>query len=237
LSVTVSERLREVRTRIERAALRSGRPPEKVTLVAVAKTFPPSAVAEAAGAGQIHFGENRVQEASRKIPLSPAGLVWHLVGHLQGNKVKAAAGLFTWVHAVDSPDLARALDGRLAALGRKASVLVEVKLSPEESKFGVPPEEARRLVEEMILLPRLAVRGLMTMPPLNPEPEAARPYFRTLAGLAGEMARILGQPSFDQLSMGMSGDFEVAVEEGATMVRIGAAIFGERDALGGQADV
>ncbi len=228
----VAERLREVRERIGRAALRSGRRPGEVTLVAVAKTFPPAAVAEAAGAGQVNFGENRVQEAARKIPLSPAGLVWHLVGHLQGNKVKAAAGLFPWIHAVDSLDLARALDAGLASLGRRANVLVEVKLSPEESKYGVPPGEARALVERMRPLAALDARGLMTMPPLDPEPEAARPFFRALAALRAEMARDLGLPLFDQLSMGMSGDFEVAVEEGATLVRVGTAIFGEREAPG-----
>jgi pyridoxal phosphate enzyme (YggS family) len=221
--------LAAVRGRIERACRRAGRDPGEVTLVAVSTTHPPEAVAAAAAAGLLHFGENRVQEARDKIPRCPPGLTWHLVGSLQKNKVRDAARLFSWVHSVDSLELGRAIDCRMPPGEGRMQVLVEVKLSPEETKHGVPPQEARDLVAGLSGLPRLELRGLMTIAPLDGDPEAARGCFRRLAALGREIRDGLGLPSFDQLSMGMSHDLEIAVEEGATLVRVGTALFGGRE--------
>lgn len=228
--MSVAGNLDEVRGLIAAAARRAGRDPAAVRLVAISKTHPAALVAEAAAAGQLDFGENRVQEAREKIPLAPPGLAWHLVGHLQTNKAREAARLFDWVHSLDSLDLARQLDRRAGEAGRRINVLVEVKLSPEESKNGVPPELVEELLRELAGLSHLESRGLMTMPPLVAAGEEARPWFRELARLRLHLAERLGLERFDQLSMGMSGDFAAAIEEGATMVRVGTAIFGQRHA-------
>jgi hypothetical protein len=224
----VARRLEEVRGRIARAARRAGRDPARVTLVAVSKTHAAGAVAEAAAAGQLHFGENRVQEARDKIPLSPPGLVWHLVGHLQGNKARDAVLLFPWIHSLDSADLARELDRRAGAAGRSPRVLIQLNLSGEATKSGIPPGRLPDLARAVLGLPHLSLAGLMTIPPPGDDPEAARPYFRQLALLLGDLRSSLGEPGLDQLSMGMTHDLEAAVEEGATLVRVGTAIFGER---------
>jgi pyridoxal phosphate enzyme (YggS family) len=226
--MSVAENLTVIRSRLEGACRRNERDPGGVVLVAVGKNFPAAMIREAAEAGQRHFGENRVQEARDKIPGSPGGLTWHMVGPLQKNKARYAARLFHWIHSVDSPELARLLDRRLEIEGRRMEALVEVKLSAEDSKFGLPREGITGVVREMTGLANLRVRGLMTMPPYDPDPEVSRPYFRELRGMALEIREKLGRDDFDQLSMGMSQDFEVAVEEGATMVRIGTAIFGQR---------
>jgi pyridoxal phosphate enzyme (YggS family) len=196
-------------------------------LVAVSKTHPPETIAEAAALGVRVFGENKVQEARAKIPECPSHLSWHLVGHLQSNKAKLAAQLFDTIHSLDSEKLARMLDAASAAAGRTLNVLIEVNVSGEASKFGVAPDAVRPVLDAANACPRLVVRGLMTMAPFSPDPEKARPYFAALRELRDRLARDTGTP-LEELSMGMSGDFEPAIEEGATMIRIGTLLFGER---------
>lgn len=226
----IADRVAAVRERIARAAERASRPPGDVTLVAVSKTFPAESVRDAFAAGVRHFGENRVQEATDKIEalsdLRPAGLRWHLIGHLQSNKARRAASLFDVIHSVDSADLAERVAGAAAASGRNLPVLVQVDLAGEETKSGVPPEGLPEALARMRALAGLRVSGLMVLPPLL-DAEDVRPYFRRLRALRDEMAE-QGLLDGGDLSMGMSHDFEVAVEEGATMVRVGSAIFGAR---------
>jgi pyridoxal phosphate enzyme (YggS family) len=223
---SIAERTAAVRARIARACARAGRDPASVRLIAVSKTFGPEAVAEALAAGISDFGENRVQEALGKIPAvaelaAQRGLpapTWHLVGHLQTNKARAAAGAFAILHGIDSIRLLQALDRAAAAPVR---VLLEVNVGGEPTKFGFAPEEVAEALALARALPHVEVAGLMTVAPRAEDPEAVRPVFRRLAGLARELA-------LPELSMGMTDDFEVAIEEGATMVRIGRAVFGER---------
>jgi hypothetical protein len=228
----IADRVAAVRERIARAAERAARPPGEVTLVAVSKTHPPSAVREAFAAGVRDFGENRVQEAEAKIEasadLAAFGLRWHLVGHLQSNKARRAAELFDVVQSLDSLEIARRLGRHAAEAGRTLRALVQVDLAGEETKFGL--EEARLLPALAALrdAPGLRVEGLMVLPPFLADPEAVRPFFRRLRALA-ERARGEGLLAGGELSMGMSHDFEAAVEEGATIVRVGTAIFGERE--------
>jgi pyridoxal phosphate enzyme (YggS family) len=228
----IAQRVAAVRERIARAAERASRSPRDVTLVAVSKTFPATAVREAFAAGVRHFGENRVQEASGKVEaldeLRSAGLRWHLVGHLQSNKARKAASLFDVVHSVDSAVLAERLARAAAESGRTLPVLVQVDLAGEESKSGVPEAELPDALERMKGPEGLRVTGLMVLPPYL-EAEETRPYFERLRILRSEMAE-KGLLDGDDLSMGMSHDFEVAVEEGATLVRVGSAIFGARTA-------
>ncbi len=222
---TIAERLQAVRLRIAAACLRSGRSQEEVTLVVVGKGFPPEAIREAVAAGVRHLAENRVQEAQGKRPLLadlPAGVVWHMVGHLQTNKVKTALNLFDIIHSVDSLHLAEEISRR-APRQVRVPVFLEVNVTDEATKYGFSPEELPRAAEAAARLPNLDIRGLMTVAPLVADPEEVRPVFRRLR----EMSRSLGLP---ELSIGMTDDFEVAVEEGATHVRIGRAIFGERPA-------
>lgn len=222
---TVADRVDAVRQRIAEACERAGRSPEEVTLVAVTKTFPPEAIREAFAAGVRHFGENRVQEAGAKLPslddLSPRP-TWHMVGHLQTNKVKTALGLFDIIQSVDSLHLAEAISRR-APHSVRVPVFLEVNVSGEETKYGFAPDELAESAEAARALLGLDVRGLMTIAPFVDDPETVRPVFRRLR----ELARELG---LRELSMGMTDDFEVAVEEGATVVRVGRAIFGERPA-------
>ncbi|MDR1042072.1 MAG: YggS family pyridoxal phosphate-dependent enzyme [Deltaproteobacteria bacterium] len=218
-----ASRLEEVRGRIAGAARRAGRDPEAVKLLAVSKTFPPEAVEAFMGAGQTEFGESYVQEARDKIPLVKGNAVWHFIGHLQANKAKYAARLFDCVHAVDSLDLASELDRRLAEAGRSMDVYVQVNVSGERAKSGIPPDELEDFLLGLKAFGRAVPVGLMTMPPYDPDPEAARPHFRRLRELRDRVA-----PDLAGLSMGMSGDYEVAVEEGATIVRVGTALFGSR---------
>jgi pyridoxal phosphate enzyme (YggS family) len=220
---TIAERLEAVRLRIAEACHRSGRSPDEVTLVAVAKGFPPEAVREAAAAGIRHFGENRVQEAQAKLPLladlSPRP-TWHMVGHLQTNKVKTALNLFDIIHSVDSLHLAEAISRRAPPSGW-VPVLLEVNIAGDPAKYGFSPRELPAQAEAVRRLPGLDVRGLMTVAPMAEDPKELRPVFSRLRQLARSL-------DLAELSMGMTDDFEVAVEEGATIVRIGRAILGQR---------
>ena len=220
-------RLAGVRARIERAAARSGRDPMAVRLVAATKSVPAARLGPAVAAGLVELGENRVQEAAEKIPaVVPRPAAWHLIGHLQSNKVRTAAALFDCVQTLDSLRLAEALDRVVGELGRRTPlpVFVEVNVSGEAAKHGVAPADTAGLVTAIReRCPRLALDGLMTVGPLVDDPDAARPAYRTLKRLADELG-LAGR------SMGMSGDFEVAIEEGATLVRVGSALFGARRA-------
>ena len=221
---TLADRLRRVVDRIRAAEARAGRPEGSVTLCAVSKTFPADAVVEAIRAGVAHIGENRVQEADAKRPeVEAAGATarWHLIGHLQSNKARRAAATFDVVETVDSVALVERLDRIAGDLGRRLDALVQVDLGHEETKTGAAEEEVPAIVERLRSCENLRVRGLMTVPPYFEDPERTRPYFRRLR----EMAEGLG---LSELSMGMSHDFDVAVDEGATIVRVGTAIFGSR---------
>ncbi len=225
----ISARLERVRERLESAAVRAERSPDSVWLVAVTKNRTVAELEEAARAGVTDVGENRVQEAEDKRPAVTTGdLRWHLVGHLQSNKARKAVRLFDVIHSVDSLSLAQRI-GRLATEEDKTQhVLVQVDLAGEEAKSGLPSEKLFGFLDDVAGLPGLSVDGLMVMPPLMDQPQKVRPYFRRLRDLGSE-ARERGYFADEpQLSMGMSHDFEVAVEEGATMVRIGTAIFGPR---------
>jgi len=221
-----AERLARVADRIAAAAARSGRPPEAVTLVAVSKTVPVDGIREALEAGVRILGENRVQEAREKIALLPGAAAWHLLGHLQTNKAKLAVQLFDCIHSLDSVRLAEELARHAAAAGKRQRCLIEVNVGEEAQKSGASPAEVRLILEAGRRLPHLAIEGLMAIPPFLEDPEAVRPYFRRLR-LLRDRLREEGHP-LEALSMGMSGDFEVAVEEGATLVRVGTALFGAR---------
>lgn len=227
---TVAENIEIIRARIRGAAERAGRDPGAVRLVAVSKHQPLEAIREAMASGQVLFGENYLQEAEAKISTLGPGLVWHCIGHLQSNKARTAAEIFDCVETIDRLKLAKALESRLAELGKTMPVLVQVNVGGEAQKAGVAPEEAGRLCRELQQFPHLRLQGLMTMPPFVQTPEENRGCFRQLRLLGEALAAqgILGQHGPVQLSMGMSGDFEVAIEEGATLVRVGTALFGER---------
>ena len=226
----IAERLQAVRDRIAAACARSGRSPSEVTLVGVSKTHPAELVREAFASGLRDFGENRVQEAEGKVDalaeLRAAGLRWHLVGHLQANKARKAAAVFDVVHSVDDVDLGSRLDRAAAEAGRVLPVLVQVDLAGEATKFGLQESSLLATLESLRALSAIRVEGLMVLPPYSDDPQATRPYFERLRGLRDlGVTRGLCGP---QLSMGMSHDFEVAIDEGATYVRVGTAIFGER---------
>lgn len=223
----VAPQLAAVRTALAAAARGAGRDPAGVRLVAVSKTHPAAAVAAAAAAGQTVFGESRVQEARDKIPAGPPGLEWHFIGHLQKNKVRQALPLFSFFHSIDSPGLAAALDRVAGETGRTVEGLLEVNISGEATKYGFTPDQLRAELPALLRLPHLRVRGLMTMAPYSENPEDARPVFRALRELRDELQTAHSHP-LPELSMGMSGDFAPAIEEGATLVRIGSSIFGAR---------
>ena len=225
----IKQNLEEIRIRLDDAARRAGRDPAGIKLVAVTKTVGPESLKEAAAAGQSLFGENYVQEAKTKIASLGPGLTWHFIGHLQSNKARAAVELFDLIHSVDRLSLARALEQAAARLGKVQAILFQVNLAGEASKSGTAPENAEALLRDLSQMPHLKVMGLMTMPPWFDEPEGARPYFRALRELRDRLRRLqLVEGDLPELSMGMTGDFEVAVAEGATLVRIGTAIFGRR---------
>jgi PLP dependent protein len=226
----LADRLTRVRERIARACARVRRDPKAVLLVAVTKGFPAEAVRGAMALGLSDFGENRVQEAERKISEIAPRPRWHLVGHLQTNKAKRAVQLFDEIQSVDSLHLAEELDRRAAQEERAVPCLVEVNTSGEESKFGVEPGGAQALLERCRSLPSLRVHGLMTIGPLSRGPEGARSAFRMLAGIRDAAVRRELLPGTADLSMGMSDDFEIGIEEGATIVRVGTALFGPRPA-------
>jgi pyridoxal phosphate enzyme (YggS family) len=228
--MTIDERLRQIHSRIDAAAARSGRDPGEVRLVAVSKTRPAEDVSAAFRAGQLVFGENYVQELNAKAAVVQEPVEWHFIGHLQSNKVKYVAGLVKLIHSVDRISLAEEISRQWGRLGKSCDVLVQVNIAGEATKSGTTEEGALQLVEAISRLPHLQVKGLMTMPPFFDDPEAARPYFRELKRLAG-LIDAEGIPGVEmkELSMGMSGDFEAAIQEGATLVRVGTAIFGERE--------
>jgi pyridoxal phosphate enzyme (YggS family) len=228
----LAARFANVRARIEAAARGCGRNPEEVTLIAISKTHPSRLISSLIELGAADLGENRVQEAEEKIPqVGRSRARWHLVGHLQANKARRALQLFDVIHSLDSSDLARRLDRLCAQVDRQSlPALIQVDLGHEETKSGIDERELPQLVETVQRLERLELIGLMTLPPFFEDPKQARPYFRRLRQLRDELA---SSGSFGQrhgeLSMGMTNDFEVAIEEGATMVRVGTAIFGERE--------
>ena len=230
--MTIAERFKEVKKRVDDAALRSGRDPEDIKLVAVTKTHPASEINEAIAAGATDIGENRVQEILEKIDdVSPVR--WHLIGHLQTNKVRQVIDKVVMIHSVDSLKLAREIDKRAAAAGLKMDVLIEINSAMEETKSGIAAGDLKKLAEDITSeCASVRICGIMCIPPIAADPEDSRPYFREAAQLFDEMkAWDLPEDRFcpTVLSMGMSGDFEVAVEEGATIVRVGSSIFGPRN--------
>ena len=213
--------IQEVRAKMAAAARRGCRQIDDITLVAVSKTVPPERVDEALALGVTTFGESKLQEAKAKIPLVSSRARWHMIGHLQTNKARVAVELFELIHSVDSVKLAADLNKWAERVGKTQAVLLEINVSGEPSKFGIKPEDLNAMLDPIVALPRLEVRGLMTLAPFAEDAEKARPYFRRLRELRDAVG-------LRELSMGMSNDFEIAVEEGATIVRVGTAIFGER---------
>lgn len=225
----ISRNLEEIKQRLNEAALAARRNPAEVRLVAVTKTVTLDRLKEAVAAGHTLFGENYVQEAKGKIADLGPGLTWHFIGHLQSNKAKAAVEAFDLIHSVDRVRLARALEQAAARRGKLQEILIQVNLAGEVSKSGTAPEDAQDLLSQISQMPHLKVMGLMTMPPWFDEPERVRPYFQALRELRDRLRDLrLVEGELPELSMGMTGDFEVAVAEGATLVRIGTAIFGPR---------
>ena len=227
----LKERLQTLKNRIQAAAKACGRDPATVRLVAVSKTIPAHRVREAIEAGVTILGENYVQEARTKFnELAIYPISWHFIGHLQSNKAKYAVRLFDLIHTVDSLNLARELNKQAEKINKIQNILIQVNIGAESSKSGVLVQETLNLLKEIRVLKNLSVKGLMTMPPFFDAPEKVRPYFSNLRNLSSRlMQQNLPQVNLNELSMGMTGDFEVAIEEGATLVRIGTAIFGERE--------
>ena len=223
----IAANLAGIRDQIASAARRAGRDTSAVRLVAVSKTHPAEAVRTAVAAQQRVFGESRVQEAREKIPACPPGLEWHFIGHLQKNKIRQALPLFSFFHSIDGAALADAMNRIAGETGKPVEGLLEVNISGEETKHGFTPDELRKEFASLAKLPHLRVRGLMTMAPYSDNPEDARPVFRALRELRDELQSAHGHP-LPELSMGMSGDFVPAIEEGATLVRVGSSIFGAR---------
>lgn len=230
MTTPIAANIAMIRQRMTGAALRSGRDPESIRLMAVSKTVEPERIRQALDAGITLLGENYVQEAREKIPaVGHQDVQWHMIGHLQTNKVKYVVNLFDWIHSVDRLELAFELDKRAGQNHRRLNILMEVNVSGEESKNGAAPSQVPELVRQVSILPNLSVRGLMTMPPYSDHPEDSRPYFIALCKLRDEIASAaIPGVSMHELSMGMTDDFEVAIEEGATIIRVGRAIFGDR---------
>ncbi len=230
LDADIAANLDAVRARIGAAARRAGREPAEITLIAVSKTFGIDHVRAAAAAGQHDFGENKVQEALQKIAqTADMSIRWHLIGHLQSNKARKAAQPFACIHSIDSVDLLRRIDAAAADAGATPDVLVQVDLAGEATKFGAPLAEARSVVDAALACRAVRLAGLMVLPPWSDDPEAARPWFIRLRELRDQwIAEGVPRDALRHLSMGMSHDFEAAIEEGATMVRVGTAIFGRR---------
>lgn len=232
MSATILDNLSRVVDRIQTTAIRCGRPPEQIRLVAVGKTHPPEAIQAAVAAGVTIIGENYIQEARTKfdaLALLQDAVNWHFIGRLQSNKAKYAVRMFDLIHTVDSIKLAAELDRQALKAGKVQPILVQVNISGESTKSGVDEQAAISLVQDIGKLPHLKVKGLMTMPPFFDDPQMARPYFAALRHLRDRIGSLhIVDAEMGELSMGMTGDFEVAIEEGATLVRIGTAIFGER---------
>ncbi len=222
-----ADRLLDVQTAIAVSAARANRRADEIELIAVSKTHPPESVVEAIDAGQLLFGESRVQEARAKIPLLPGRARWHFIGHLQRNKIRHALPLFELFHGIDSLEIARDLNRIASEAGVFPRLLLEVNVAGEASKFGFSPEKLRTQIEDLLTLDRLQIEGLMTIAPFAPEAEFSRPHFAALRELRDQIQTEFRLP-LPRLSMGMSGDYAVAVEEGATLVRVGTAIFGTR---------
>jgi pyridoxal phosphate enzyme (YggS family) len=227
----LKKRLQNIRERIQKTATACGRDPETIRLVAVSKTIPSDRVKEAIDAGVTILGENYIQEAREKInTLSSYAVSWHFIGHLQSNKAKYAVRLFDLIHSIDSLKLARELDKQAKKISKIQQVLIQVNIGKEPSKSGVNKQDTIELIEAIGLLENLSVKGLMTMPPFFNAPEKVRPFFADLRTLRDHIKNAnLPNITMAELSMGMTGDFEVAIEEGATLVRIGTAIFGKRN--------
>jgi pyridoxal phosphate enzyme (YggS family) len=223
----IQKNLFEIHARIECAATRCGRKASEIQLMAVSKTHPPELIREAFEAGQLAFGESRVQDALPKLDALPAGIEWHFIGHLQTNKIRKVVARFALFHGVDNENLAVQINRIAGELGVTANVLLEVNVSGEESKFGFAPENLPAALQILAPLPFLRIRGLMTMAPYSDTPDEARPYFAKLREVRNRLATETGLP-LSELSMGMSGDFEQGIAEGATIVRVGSAIFGSR---------
>jgi pyridoxal phosphate enzyme (YggS family) len=224
---SMQERVDDILRRMEQACLRAGRGVDEVRLIAVSKTYPPESVRKAAECGLSVFGESRIPEAEAKIPMCSGSLEWELIGHLQRNKVKRAVRLFNTIHSVDSLSLLEKINGASRDCGKTMRVFLEINVSGEGSKHGFAAEEVPAVLEEATALMNVDVVGLMTIPPFMADAEGVRPYFRQLRELRDELSELSGF-GLEELSMGMSGDFEVAIEEGATCVRVGTAIFGKR---------
>src|SRR5262249_29484827 len=222
-----AENLELVKTRIAQAATKSNRSPDEIELVAVTKTHSAETVREAIAAGHLLFGESKVQEARAKIPLLPSNLHWHFIGHLQKNKIRHALPLFELIHSVDSLELAQAIDRIAHDDGLRPRVLLEVNVAGEASKFGFQSDKLRQEMESLLALPRLSIEGLMCIPPLGQDAEASRKDFVSLRQLRNSFENEFAL-KLPHLSMGMTNDYTVAVEEGATLLRVGTAIFGER---------
>ena len=228
MNTGIEERLAEVRGRMAEAARKAGRGVNEIELIAVSKAHPPEAVQEALAAGQILFGENRVQEARAKMPLVSSRARWHFIGHLQKNKVRQALPVFELLHGIDSVQIARDMQRIAEEDGQRPRVLLEVNVAGEGSKFGFKPAALEAELETLIAeVPRLEIAGLMAIPPFSPKAEDSRRYFVALRELRDGLQNRL-RVGLPELSMGMSGDYEVAIEEGATLIRVGTAIFGER---------
>ena len=226
----VRENLIKVQQKIDEACERSGRDPKEVTLIAVSKTKPIEMIEEAIDAGKTHFGENKAQEMKEKYEALPKNLEWHFIGHLQTNKVKYVVGRAGLIHSVDSLHLAEAIEKECEKKDVHANILVEVNVAGEDSKFGIKPEETESLIRQIAKLPRVHVRGLMTIAPFVEKPEETRPIFHKLHKLLVDIsAKNIDNIDMNVLSMGMTNDYEIAVEEGATHVRVGTGIFGERN--------
>jgi pyridoxal phosphate enzyme (YggS family) len=225
--INIEANLNRVKNEIAQAAQVSGRKVTDIELIAVTKTHPTEIVREAVDAGQLVFGESKVQEARAKIPLLPSNTRWHLIGHLQKNKIRHALPLFEMIHSVDSLDLAQAIDRIADENGLHPRILLEVNVAGEGSKFGFKPTTLRAELELLLLLPRLSIEGLMCIPPLAEKAETSRKYFVELRELRDVLEKEF-QVKLPRLSMGMTNDYSIAVEEGATLVRVGTAIFGER---------
>lgn len=223
----IADRLETIQARCQAAAQRSGRPTESVELMAVSKTFPTETIELAVKAGQALFGENRVQEALSKIPNLPPHLRWHLIGHLQSNKVRKVLPHVEAIHSVEKIELAQTIDRIAGELNLTPHIYLEVNLGEETSKVGFHPDHLRVEMPGLLALTHLKIRGLMCIPPFDPDPEKTRPYFVALRNLRDTLERETGK-KLPGLSMGMSHDFETAIEEGSTIVRVGSAIFGDR---------
>ena len=228
--MSIADNFRTITDRIASAAKRAGRDPSSVRLIVVTKTVDVESIRQAVAAGASVLGENRVQEAREKIEKLGNSLRWHLIGHLQTNKAKYAVKLFELIHSVDNLELAKELDRQAAKTGKVQNVLIEVNIAGESAKAGIAIQEVTALVRNAAKLKNISIKGLMTMPPYSEDPEDSRPYFRKLQEMAETIKKEnIPAVTMNELSMGMSGDYEVAIEEGATMVRVGTAIFGNRN--------